>query len=191
MKKDFKLISLVTVLVLVLSIGIVGCTMRRTEKPNTPYNNSLNNPMQRSTDYSGNITDYNNPNLNRNINDNIMDRNINYTEQAVGDNTTKIADKVEDLKEVNRATVVISGNTCLVGVDINDNIEGNMTTSLKNKIDKIVKDTDRNITNVSVTANADLYKRIENMGRDIRAGRPLSGFANEIEEIIRRITPIK
>lgn len=191
MKNGFKLISLVAILVLVLSIGMVGCTIRRSEKPNTPYNNSLNNPMQRSTDFSGNTTNQDNLNPNRNLNDNMIDRNINYTEQAVADKAARIADKVDDLKEINRATVVISGNTCLVGVNMDDNIEGSMTTNLKNRIEKIVKDTDKNITNVSVTANADLFKRIENMGRDIRAGKPLSGFANEVEEIIRRITPIK
>ncbi len=64
-----------------------------------------------------------------------------------------------------------------------------MTTALKNKIDKAVKEADPNIKHVHVTANPDLYKRIENVGRDIRTGKPLTGLATEIQEIIRRITP--
>lgn len=185
MKKRFKVISLIAILALVISISMVGCTTRRPAKPNTPYNDQLN----RNMNYTGNTTDMNR-NMNTDLNNrNINENNINTRNNLTYDQATKIANKVEELREVKNATVVISGNTALVGISTTDNLEGKMTTNLKNKVEKAVKNTDTNIKNVSVTASPDLYKRIENVGKDIRAGKPLSGFAAEIEEIIRRITP--
>ena len=165
MKKGLRLLSLVAVLLLVLSLGVVGC--QRPAKP-TPNNN-----MNR---------DINNNNINRDINDNNLDTNL-------SDRADKIANNVANLKEVNDATVIISGNTAIVGVDIKNQIEGNLTTNLKKKVESTVRNTDKNIKNVTVTADADIFQRIQNIGRDIRTGKPISGFGNEIEEIIRRITP--
>ncbi|MGF7056968.1 YhcN/YlaJ family sporulation lipoprotein [Brassicibacter mesophilus] len=170
MKKSFRFLSLAVVLLLVLSLGVVAC--QRPAKP-TPYNNTPNNDMNRNI---------NNNNINRDINDNNMNTDL-------SDRADKIANNVANLKEVNSATVVISGNTAIVGVDIKNQVEGNLTTDLKKKVEKTVRNTDKSITNVTVTADADLFKRIQNIGRDIRTGKPISGFGNEIEEIIRRITP--
>lgn len=186
MKKHFKVISLIAILALVISIGMVGCTTRKPAKPNTPYSNQLN----RNINYTGDRTD-----MNRNLNNNLNNRdltnnnNINNRNVPTSDQATRIANRVTEIKEVKKATVAISGNTCLVGVNTTDNIKGKMTTALKNKIDKAVKESDPNIKHVHVTANPDLYKRIENVGRDIRTGKPLTGLATEIQEIIRRITP--
>jgi len=44
---------------------------------------------------------------------------------------------------------------------------------------------------VGVSADPDIWKRIVSMADDIEDGKPLSGFANEIEEIFRRIAPSK
>lgn len=170
MKKGYRFLSLVAILLLVLSLGIVGC--QRPAKP-TPYNNTRNDDM------------------NGNINDDNIGRNINNSNADLSDRADKIAENVADLKEVNDATVIISGNTAIVGVDIKDQIEGALTTNLKKKVEKTVRNTDKSIRNVTVTADADLFKRIQNIGRDIRAGKPISGFGSEIEEIIRRITPSK
>lgn len=182
MKKHFKVISLIAIIALVISIGMVGCTIRRPAKPSTPYSNQINRTTPRTTPDYTNVPDYMTPGR----------TTPDYTttpEPTITDHATRIANKVAELKEVKKATVTISGNTALVGVSTASNVEGKMTTALKDKIVKAVKETDTNITNVHVTANADLYKRIENIGRDIRAGKPLSGFAAEIKEIIRRITP--
>ncbi len=195
MKKQFKAVSLFVILALVISLGMIGCT-RNPARPNTPYNNQLDRNMNFAgdrTDLNRNMdTDLNN----RNINDNILDRVPNQTvptpelaNDRTSDNATRIANRIEELNEVKNATVAISGSRCLVGVTTTNNVEGNMTTALKDRIDKVVKDEDKNIKTVHVTASPDLYKRIENIGNDVRGGKPLSGFAEEIEELIRRITP--
>lgn len=101
----------------------------------------------------------------------------------------KIADNVENLENVNNATVVITGNTAIIGVDINNNLEGKITDDLKEEIRKTAINTDKEVEKVSITADADLYTRIRNMSRDIQDGSPVSNFDDEIREILRRITP--
>ncbi|MGB9679202.1 MAG: YhcN/YlaJ family sporulation lipoprotein [Thermoanaerobacteraceae bacterium] len=101
----------------------------------------------------------------------------------------KIATAVARIPEVNKTTVVITGNTALVGVDMKAKVQGTTETELKKKIAKTVKDTDKSIKNVSVTADPDLYKRIDNISKGIAEGRPISEFAKQIAEIIKRITP--
>lgn len=101
----------------------------------------------------------------------------------------KIATNVAKLPEVNKATVVISGNTAIVGIDMKASVQGTHETQVKKKVEKTVRDTDKSIKNVSVTSDPDLYKRIENIAKGIAAGRPLSEFTKQITEILKRITP--
>jgi len=56
---------------------------------------------------------------------------------------------------------------------------------------KVVKRVDDDIENVSITADPDLLTRIRNMFEDIDEGNPIEGFANQFEEILRRITPVR
>jgi YhcN/YlaJ family sporulation lipoprotein len=164
-------------MVLVLSLIFTGCQPKVSQKPG-PDN------MNRTRTNVGNNTNINNK-PKKGIGTTDM-RNTDLSKRA-----DRIAKNVTKLNDVNSTTVVISGNTALVGVDIKDNVEGKITNNLKRRVEKTVRDTDKNITNVSITADADLYRRISNMATDIKNGRPISGFANEIQEILRRITPSK
>lgn len=101
----------------------------------------------------------------------------------------KIASNVAKLPEVNKATVVISGNTALVGIDMKSRVQGAKETAVKKKVEKTVRNTDKAIKNVSVTSDPDLYTRINNIAKGIAAGRPLSEFTKQISEILKRITP--
>lgn len=103
----------------------------------------------------------------------------------------QIAEKIERLNNINEAYVLISGNTAIVGVDMDRNVQGQITNDLKARIEKIVKDTANNIKNVSVTADPDLLTRIEKMAEDIANGRPITGFAEQFQEILRRIAPTR
>lgn len=184
-----KKIAIFAVLVLALTLVGTACQTRTSQKPNVG-NERIENRLAKN-----NSGVRNNNRLNNNINNNLDNdvRNDNMTRNnkvnTASNRAEKIAKKVSNLNEVNSATVVISGNTALVGVNIKNNLEGKMTNNLKNKVEKIVRNTDTNVKNVSVTADADLYKRLSNMARDVRTGKPISGFAKEIQEILRRITP--
>lgn len=167
MKKYFSIVVLFIVFMMVTSLTLIGC-----QRPARPNPNPPNNPN----------------NLNGN-NPNDLTRPETDLGNDVAERANYLANAVERIDGVDRAAVVITNNTALVGIDLKDNVEGNMTTQMKNEVERVVRNTDRRIVNVQVTADADLYRRINNIARDINNGRPIQGFDDEIREIIRRITP--
>ncbi len=195
----------ILIFALSLLIMAVGCSPTKPQRPMGTEtrigdnkakrnNNNLTNIDRRNMD---NITDMT-PNVKRNqvgpgpkTATDITQKNNLVVPKDMVTRANNIAQRVANLKEVNSASVLISGNNCIVGVDIKGNIEGQMTRDLKQKIEKTVKNTDNSIKNVSVTADPDLFTRITNMATDITKGRPISGFGKEFEEILRRITPVK
>ncbi|WP_159436060.1 YhcN/YlaJ family sporulation lipoprotein [Anaerosalibacter sp. Marseille-P3206] len=192
-----KKIAIFAVFVLVFTLVGAACQTRTSQKPNVGNeriqnrlardNNRTRNNNRLNTNIDNDLNNDLNNDLDNDIRNDNMTRNTRFN--TASNRAEKIAKKVSNLNEVNSATVVLSGNTALVGINMKNNLEGKMTNNLKNKVEKIVKDTDNNIKTVSVTADADLYKRLSNMARDIRTGKPVSGFAREIQEILRRITP--
>lgn len=160
--------SLFTLIIFIVSFSLMACQLA--EKPNLPDNNNTND-----------IGRYNNNNNNMN-NDMNMDNNM----SARAEN---IADSVVDIAGVDDATVVITGDTALVGVDIAGKDNGEVTDNLKRSIINVVKKVDNRIDNVVVTASPDFFDRIDNIARDINRGKPLSGFVDEVNEIIRRVAP--
>lgn len=104
-------------------------------------------------------------------------------------NANDIARKIADLPEINRASVVLTNDTALVGCSLRGNTQGTMTNDLRNKIENIVKDATNNTQNISITTDPNLYNRIEKLSNNIGNGNPIEGFAEEIRELIRNITP--
>lgn len=170
MKKYLRIVSYIAVFTLIFSVFLVGC--RGAEKPNLPRTKQED----------------------RNIIDNEIERkDLDIVEEksdkALSTRAEKIADSIVDLPGVDDATVVITGNTALVGVDIEDELEGKVVTDLKKQIVTRVKQIDKNIENVTVTADPDLFERIDDIAQEINRGRGMNEFTDEVKEIIRRITP--
>lgn len=101
----------------------------------------------------------------------------------------KIASAVKTVDGVKDATVVITEKRALVGVNIGNNVEGNLTDKIKSSVEAKVKATDKEIETVAVSADPDLFSRISKVGQGIQAGKPLSEFGNEIKEIFNRVVP--
>ena len=182
--KNKKLILFLT-LVLAFAFVLAGCKTTTPQKPN------LNNRTQTNIrGYTGTRRNVNRigTNLDMNKTNNNIVRN-NITTRTTSDRAETIARKVANLREVNKATAVIHGNTCLVGVDLKNVTDGRVNTALRSKVDRICKDNDPAITKVQITTDPTLYSRISTMARDIRSGKPVTGFTNEIRDILRRITP--
>lgn len=195
-----KNILLVICIVLLVSIAAIGC--RPAERP-VPQPA----PNQQTIDRNRTTTDNNLPNTNQMAPGNNMapenntvprDNRMTIDNRTTTDNRAngtladradEIVNEVTRLKDVRSATVVITDNTALVGINLTSGTKGNLNAQIKKEVEDAVKRADRDIDRVSVTADPDLFTRIENIARDIGQGRPLSGFATEVEEIIRRITP--
>ena len=74
---------------------------------------------------------------------------------------TKLADNVKKVNGVKNATVVVSGSTAFVGLEIEPGIEDKKTNEIKSKAAKSVKNTDSSIKTVHVTTDPNLITRIK------------------------------
>lgn len=158
---------------------------------NTNWNNDGNGRM---IDNLGNNTT--NGTNNNNLN-NGMVRNNRMTTSLGNLNTqaNEVSRKIAALPEVQDCSVVLHNNKALVGVDLNNNKNTtnnntNLSTSLRNKIEKIVKD-NTNIQDVSITADPSMNTRIRNIstGMTNQVGNDVRDFTNDIEQLIRDIVP--
>lgn len=178
MKKMIKNISIVTLIILLVSLSIIAC--QPTEKPEDNNGDSYNDQNMNNNEDMNN-EDMNNEDTgmgNENMNGNQMDNK-----------SEMIADKLVEMQGVDDATVVISGNTAMVGVDISGTMEGNMTDKVKNDIKSKVRETDSNIKQVMVSASPDIFNRLDNIAQKINQGDAIEGFRDEINEIMKRMTP--
>lgn len=189
--KNKNIILAVCVLLLV-SLVAIGCRpTQRPVPPTTPAPSQQDINRNRTTN-ENNVpgTDLGEPRDNRMLPDNnrpIVDNRT--TTDNMSDRVNRIVREVENVRDVRRAVVVITDRTALVGVDLTSGTKGELNSQIKREVEDAVKRADKDITKVSVTADPDIFTRIENIARDIGKGRPLSGFGTQIEEIIRRITP--
>jgi len=192
MKKNNRVILFLVSVALVIAF-IVGCApaRRQDETPQTPTKDTKPN------DTTPNDTTPNDTTPNDTTPNDTTPKDT-TTKETPGDMTDedtrseeakKIADKVADLEEIESATCVITGDTAMVGVQFSEQYKGELTDEIKKKIEDVAEKSEEKITKVVVTADPDLYKRLEDIVTDIGKGKPLTGFRDEIDEILNRIQP--
>ncbi|EOD01528.1 YhcN/YlaJ family sporulation lipoprotein [Caldisalinibacter kiritimatiensis] len=167
MKKYTKLIAVLSICLITMSIIMIGCQPQ--EKPAPP--NNYNNNQNPDTDYENDI---------------YFDENM---DNKMSNRADKIANAVARMGEVNRATVVVNDNTAIVGVNMENNMEGTMNNDLRQRIERTVKNTDNKITSVAITTDPNLYSRIDSIARNIRDGEDMTGYRQDIQEIMMQISP--
>lgn len=101
-----------------------------------------------------------------------------------------LEDRIEDLDDVRNARVIVSGSTAYVGVDIDAKLQGKMTDQLKERVIERAKQSDKALTMVYVSADADTMTRLKNYARDIEDGKPISGIIQQVDEMFRRPAPM-
>ncbi|MDN5347257.1 MAG: hypothetical protein PWP65_821 [Clostridia bacterium] len=101
----------------------------------------------------------------------------------------KLADEAQKTPGVKAATVVLSGNTAFVGLDLKSEVEASRTSAIKKEVVDRLKRAEPRLTTVSVTSDPDTVARIKKVAEGIRGGRPVTDFTRELAEIARRITP--
>ena len=160
---------------------------------NYGYPNGNDNVMNRA-DRNNNrdhITNRNNNdgiNVNNRNNNrmNVNNRNDNQNRIAVAD---KAAEKIVSMREVDQANVIVTDNNAYVAAKLANHNGNRLEKDIENKISDVVKSTDQNIDNVYVSVNPDFYERTTSYANDIRNGRPIAGFFDEFNTLVRRIFP--
>lgn len=197
--KKFTLLALS----LVLLLTIAACAP--TDTDDAGFNNRLGTQTRigQNNWRDNNISGTNDGMLDNGMgmNNDFNDGRLNNRIDNMGNNANELARRIGALPEVERAAVAISGNRAVVGLslnngnnginglnnDVNNGLNnGQISSALRQRIETMVKEANRNITEVSITADEDLFDRIQNMSNG-------NGFfntlENDFEDLFRTITP--
>jgi len=124
------------------------------------------------------------PRLTPQQNNNVPERVNNA--QAKAEEIARACDAVPGVED---STVVISGNTAYVGLDVEGNLEGQEAQNVERAVIQKALAQDPSIRRCVVSSDADTVSRLKNIYQGVRRGTPISTFGNELEEIGRRIAP--
>lgn len=100
----------------------------------------------------------------------------------------RLANLAAQVPEVSRATCVVFGDTAIVGIDVGGKLDASHVGTVKYSVAEALRQDPYGVHAI-VTADLDLYDRIQNIAQEVRNGNPLSGFANELADIVGRIMP--
>lgn len=106
-------------------------------------------------------------------------------QQSLQAHLESIAKRVPGVKN---ASCVLIGDTAVVGLDVDANLDRSRVGTIKYSAAEALRK-DPHGKNAIVTADIDLSHRISDISQSIRQGHPLSGFGNELSDIIGRIIP--
>ncbi len=107
-------------------------------------------------------------------------------------NPEQVANRLEQLAEsiprVQSANCVVFGDTAIVGINVQGNLDRSMVGTIKYSVAEALRK-DPHGAHAIVTADMDIASRLQEIGQDIRKGHPVSGFAEELSDIIGRVMP--
>lgn len=161
-------------IVLLTLFSLSACGNDKTTTPSTPTT-----PNQNITDSTNNTTT---PNTSS---DDTTTQDI-YSESR----TQTIKDAIDtEVSQANETWVMVSGDMAYIALDIKADDTAKETTDIKEEVAQIVFNTDNDITDVYISADADTLSRVKETFKDLTNGKPISGLTAEITNMFTRITP--
>lgn len=107
-------------------------------------------------------------------------------------NKQEVTERLEGLAasipQVRSARCVIIGNTAIVGVNVDPQLDRSRVDVIKYSVAEALRKDPYGV-HAFVTADIDMAGRIEEIREAIRQGRPVAGFAEELADMIGRIVP--
>ncbi|TXK77126.1 YhcN/YlaJ family sporulation lipoprotein [Paenibacillus sp. N3.4] len=103
-----------------------------------------------------------------------------------------VAERLENLAasipQVESAHCVVFGNTAVVGINVNKEMDRSRVGTVKYSVAEALKKDPYGV-NAIVTADMDLDQRLRDIRDNIKEGRPITGFAEQMADIMGRIMP--
>ncbi|GBF12618.1 YhcN/YlaJ family sporulation lipoprotein [Tepidibacillus infernus] len=109
----------------------------------------------------------------------------NQSPEATAHRLASIAIRVP---QVNDATAVVFGKYAIVGIDVDATLDRSRVGTIKYSVAEALKE-DPQGANALVTSDPDIMQRLREINQDIKRGRPIKGFAEELSDIVGRIIP--
>lgn len=185
-KKKFFVLSVA--LLCVSCLVFTGCSNKNNSQQTPPATNNQTDTEQNNTTNEKDKTNMQSQQDNAAATP--TDRTVDNSD--LNQRAEKIADAVvEQVAQVKDARTVISEKMAYVSVAIDETADTAESATLKDEISQVVKKTDTEIDTVYVMEDADTFTRMKEIGEDIANGKPISGFAEELENLFVRVTPTK
>ncbi|PKM82831.1 MAG: hypothetical protein CVU89_01435 [Firmicutes bacterium HGW-Firmicutes-14] len=110
------------------------------------------------------------------------------TQAETRDIASDITRTAESVEGVEKAYTVAVGNTVLIGFDLEAGKQELGIAKIKNRVAEKAE-ADPRIVRAYVSSDPDITARIREISDNIRRGRPVTEYLDEIGEIIQRLTP--
>ncbi|MFC5703619.1 YhcN/YlaJ family sporulation lipoprotein [Cohnella faecalis] len=89
---------------------------------------------------------------------------------------------------VRNANCVVFGKYAIVGIDVDEKLERSRVGTIKYSVAEAFRKDPYGI-DALVTADMDLAQRLREIRADVRQGRPVAGFSEELADIVGRLVP--
>jgi YhcN/YlaJ family sporulation lipoprotein len=101
---------------------------------------------------------------------------------------SRIAQDAGAVQGVKKSTVVLSGRTAYVGLELEANVSRTKAKKVEQKVVDILKLKDPQVTTtVYVTSDKSEVDRLKSILQGISSGRPISNFSRDLQDIARRV----
>ncbi|MDK2882687.1 MAG: hypothetical protein PWP58_1023 [Bacillota bacterium] len=103
----------------------------------------------------------------------------------------KLAAEAEKVPGVRRAWVALTGTTALVGVELKSDVPRGQgdAAGLKHDIATRLRQVEPRLTGVAVATDAASVARIRKIAEGMRAGKPVSTFTRDLNDLMRKMAP--
>lgn len=132
-----------------------------------------------------------NPNNPDNTSPQVQAKRNNIADQMIT-NPADIAAHLENIAtrvpHVRGAHCVVLGNTAVVGIDVESDLERSKVGTIKYSVAEALRKDPYGVNSI-VTADLDINQRLREIRESVMAGRPFAGFASEMADIVSRIMP--
>ncbi|MDF2545560.1 MAG: hypothetical protein K0R93_458 [Anaerosolibacter sp.] len=102
---------------------------------------------------------------------------------------TRIIREAERVNGVKNAVVLVNNDVAYVGVDVGTTIADEDADYVRDEVINRIHTAIPTIERVYVSSNPDTLGRLRGFGNDIRGGRPITGFIDQVETMFRRTIP--
>lgn len=163
-----KLTKNIFLFLLLMLITLTGCTAA--EKPSPDLNNMLVDQDE--------IDRYI-------IEDNERRKNDVSYQQVI--KAEAIADALVREEKIYDATVVLYDDHALVGIEIVEDIQGNISKEIREKVQSIVKEMDNKINTVTISSDDEIFNKIDKLQHSLIKGDERKNISKEIDSILKEI----
>jgi YhcN/YlaJ family sporulation lipoprotein len=109
----------------------------------------------------------------------------NQTAQEIAERLVKLAVRVPGVHD---ATAVVFMRNAIVGIDVSAKLDRSRVGTIKYSVAEALREDPYGARTV-VTADTDTLQRLREIAADVRKGRPVAGFAEELADMAGRLMP--